>query len=154
MGGGVVADLAARYAGLMRGVVLLSPSGIPEMPPLWQQILLLLLDGLREPLRLYPLIIPAYLQAGPRRYLCLAIDQVQYGQRLALRRITPSMLVVQGMPRPVVLRAAIDYLRTESQVAQVQDIPGATHALHVSHPRAVAAAIKVFANQLAMKERA
>lgn len=154
MGGGIAVDLATRYAGLVRGVVLLSPTGVPKLPPVWQQLPLLLIDGLREPLRLFPLIIPAYLQAGPRRYLRLAIDQARRSQRMTLRRMTPPMLVMQGTRGPIVTRAAIENLRTHSDVAQVQAIPGAAHALHVSHPRPVAAAIGAFAIWLAMQERA
>lgn len=152
LGGGIAVDLAARYPTLIHGTVLLAPTGVPEMPPLLGQLPLLLLDGVIEPLRLFPWILPAYLRAGPRRILRLAVDQTRYGQRLALRQITEPMLVLHGSRDPLVSRASVDDLGRECPNAEVLELPGGTHALHVSHPDAVCNAIRAYAAQLSLRQ--
>lgn len=151
LGGGIAVDLAARYPALIHGTVLLAPTGVPEMPPLLGQLPLLLLDGMIEPLRLFPWVLPAYLQAGPRRILRLAVDQTRYGQRLALQQITEPMLVLRGSRDPLVSRAAVDDLRRECANVEVLELPGGTHALHISHPDEVCAAIRAYAARLAAR---
>ena len=145
LGGGIAVDLAARYPHLVEGLVLLAPTGVPDMPPLLGQLPRLLLDGALEPLRLFPLIVPAYLRAGLRRILRLAIDQTRYPRRAALRRIRMPILVLRGSRDPIVTRAAMVDLAQEAGAAQLLEVPGAAHALHVSHPYAVWRAIMVYA---------
>jgi pimeloyl-ACP methyl ester carboxylesterase len=145
LGGGVAVDLAARYPELVRCLVLLAPTGVPEMPPLVTQLPLLLADGVREPRRLFPRIVPAYLAAGPRRILRLAIDQQRYAARQYLHTVRQPMLVMRGSEDPIVPQSAIDDLQAECGDAEIQLVPGAAHALQFSHPAVVAAAIKRFA---------
>ena len=141
LGGGLAVELAARYPQLVHGLVLLAPTGVPDMPPLLGQLPRLLLDGALEPRRLFPLIVPAYLRAGVRRMLRLAIDQTRHPRRAALRRIRLPMLVLRGSRDPIVTRAAMVELAREASAAQLREVPGAAHALHVSHPRVVWRAI-------------
>lgn len=147
LGGGIAVDLAARYPQLVHGIVLLAPTGVPDMPSLLGQLLRLLLDGGLEPLRLFPLIVPAYLRAGLSRILRLAIDQTRHPRRNALRCITIPMLVLRGSRDPIVTRAAMVDLAREAGSAQLQEVRGAAHALHVSHPHAVWRAITAYASQ-------
>lgn len=147
LGGGVAVDLAARYPQLVHGIVLLAPTGVPEMPPLLEQLPRLLLDGGLEPLRLFPLIVPAYLRAGLPRILRLAVDQTRHPRRTALRSITMPMLVLRGSRDPIVTQAAMVDLAREASAAQLREVPGAAHALHVSHPHAVWRAINAYAAQ-------
>ena len=122
LGGGLAVELAARYPQLVHGLVLLAPTGVPNMPPLLGQLPRLLLDGALEPRRLFPLIVPAYLQAGVRRMLRLAIDQTRHPRRAALRRIRLPMLVLRGSRDPIVTRAAMVELAREASAAQLREI--------------------------------
>ncbi len=145
LGGGIAVDLAARYPQHVRGAVLVAPTGVPEMPPLLCQLPLLLADGLLEPWCLFPLVLPAYVQAGPRRITRLAVDQTRYGHRQRLHQITAPLLVMRGRHDPIVAPAVIDDLRNECTGVQAREIGGAAHASHVSHPQRVAELIAEFA---------
>ena len=144
LGGGVAVDCAARYPDLPGGIVLLAPTGVPDMPRFFGQVRRIAQDAFREPLRLYPLIIPAYVQAGPRRILRLALDQRRYGQRQALGKIRAPMLVIRGSRDPIDDQTDMDELVAAVTGSQSIKVPGAAHALNVSHPEPVAAAIKAF----------
>jgi pimeloyl-ACP methyl ester carboxylesterase len=144
LGGGVAVDLAARYPEFVHRIVLLAPTGVPEMPPLLGQLPLLMLDGGLEPLRLFPLIVPAYLQAGLPRILRLAIDQTRYARRLTLVRIAIPPLVMRGSRDPIVTQEMMVDLKREVPSAHLVEVPGAAHALHVSHPVVVCQAIQSY----------
>ena len=145
MGGGIAVDLAARHPGSTYGLVLLAPTGLPDMPPLAGQALRIAIDGLREPFRLYPLIVPAYLRAGPRRIFRLALDQTHYGQRQALGRLRLPILVVRGTRDLVVTWELVDDILHETPSAAYAEVLGAAHAPQVSHPLGVAELIRCFA---------
>lgn len=150
MGGGIAVDLAWRHPSAASGLVLLAPTGLPDMPPLLGQALQLGLDGFREPIRLFPLIIPAYLRAGPRRILRLAVDQTRYGQRQALARMRRPILILRGARDPIVTWELVDDILHEAgQWATYIEVPGAAHALQVSHPLLVAGHIRRFALTIA-----
>jgi pimeloyl-ACP methyl ester carboxylesterase len=151
LGGGIAVDLAARHPAAAAGLVLLAPTGLPDMPPLLGQAFQLGLDAIREPLRLYPLILPAYMRAGPRRILRLAIDQTRYGQRQALARLRIPILVLRGTRDPVVTWELVDDILHEAHEARYVEVPGAAHALQVSHPILVADQIRRFALEVAVE---
>ncbi len=153
LGGGIAVDLAARYPELASGIVLLAPTGVPEMPALVRQLPRMMLDAIREPLCLYPLIVPAYLRAGPRRILRLAIDQTRYGQRQALGQIRAPMLVMRGSRDPIDDATAMDELVALATGAERIEIPGAAHALQVSHTAQVSEAIIAFAQRFQESSR-
>jgi pimeloyl-ACP methyl ester carboxylesterase len=152
MGGGIAVDLAWRHPPATSGLVLLAPTGLPDMPPLVGQALQLGLDAFREPLRLFPQIMPAYMHAGPRRILRLAIDQTRYGQRQALGRLRRPILILRGSRDPIVTWELVDDILHEAHQAKYIEIPGAAHALQVSHPQLVAAYIRRFALEIAEEE--
>ncbi len=145
MGGGIAVDLAARHPGSASRLVLLAPTGLPDMPSLGGQALQIALDAVREPFRLYPLIVPAYLRAGPRRIYRLALDQTYYGQRQALGRLHLPILVVRGTRDLVVTWELVDDILHETHAAAYAEVPGAAHAPQVSHPLEVADLIRRFA---------
>lgn len=152
LGGGIAVDLASRHPQAASGLVLLAPTGLPDMPPLLGQALQIGLDALREPLRLFPLIMPAYMRAGPRRILRLAIDQTRYGQRQALGRLRQPILVLRGTRDPIVTWELVDDILHEAQQATYIEVPGAAHALQVSHPLLIAGHIRRFALSIAAEE--
>lgn len=148
LGGGVAVDLARRYPGCTRGLALLAPTGVPITPSLPVQILRIMIDALHEPLRLYPLVVPAYLVAGPRRILRLATDQARYGPVQGLQQIDVPILILRGHRDPIVTLGQIGELLRENSAASYQEVPGAAHAHNVSHPAVVAQALRQFAAPL------
>ena len=124
LGGGLAVELAARYPQLVRGLVLLAPTGVPDMPPLLGQLPRLLLDGALEPPRLFPLIVPAYLRASVRRILRLAIDQNRHPRRAALRRLRLPMLAAGRRDAIVTGQPSVELAR-EASAAQLREVPGA-----------------------------
>jgi pimeloyl-ACP methyl ester carboxylesterase len=148
LGGGIAVDLAVRYPEALQGTVALAPTGIPNMPSLAGQVLRLMVDSVREPLRLYPLILPAYLRAGPRRIASLAIDETQYGHWKGKGGLKRPLLLVRGSRDPIVTDAMLAGVVSEARTVSSLEVPGAAHALHVSHPIAVGTMIRDFARSL------
>lgn len=145
LGGGIAVDLAWRHPNAASGLVLLAPTGLPDMPPLRRQMAQLALDSLREPLRIYPQIIPAYLRAGSQRIYQLARDQTLYGQRQALSRLRRPILILRGSRDPIVTWDLVDDILHEAHDAEYVEVPGAAHGLQVSHTRFIAEQIRRFA---------
>ncbi|WP_396126895.1 alpha/beta fold hydrolase [Brachybacterium huguangmaarense] len=61
----VVGELAVRHPGLVRRVVLASPSRDPAHPAVWQSAWRLAVDAPRERLGILPLAVVDYVRAGP-----------------------------------------------------------------------------------------
>ena len=124
----VVRMLAQHRPDLVRVSVHIGPlwtrSGIPTI----RLLSMLLLDGLREPLRLYRYVIPAYWRTGLARWW-------RTGRRFVreLKREPPQGLMLAGEHDPIPDRRRVTLTL----------VPGA-HACNVSHPEEVAAAIGSF----------
>ncbi len=148
LGGGITIDLAVRYPDALQAAVALAPTGIPNMPPLPVQLLQIMLDSVREPARLYPSIVPAYLRAGPRRIMSLAVDETQYGHWQGMGGLKRPTLLVRGNRDPIVTNPMLEGIISEARAISFVEVRGAAHGLHVSQPAAVGRIIENFATSI------
>ncbi|WP_221088809.1 alpha/beta fold hydrolase [Deinococcus aquaedulcis] len=138
LGGEVMFDLAARYPGATCALIACAPTGIPENPSVRVQFLRLLLDLPRER---WGLLLPglrAYTRCGARRMYHLARDQEAHMTGPLLGRVEVPTLLLDGLADPVVQSWTIWQIHEAIPHTVIRQIPGATHAMTDSFPRAVA----------------
>lgn len=144
LGGQVVTELAGRRPDLVSRVILAAPTLGWRDAGLLALCANLIRDGVREPLSLYRAILPAYARCGPRRMA--RIDARAAGNDLAamLQRVAQPVLVVRGARDSLFRPDELATLRAAMPDLTVVEVPGAAHALHWSHPEAVATAVEAF----------
>lgn len=124
-----VAALAADRPDSCRLAVLIGPLWTSDRHASRRLIVRLALDALREPLRLYTFVIPAYWRCGLARWW---MTFRRYGS--SFRSEPPSdALMIAGERDPLPDRTRV----------QVKLVPGA-HACHFSHPAEVADALEAW----------
>ncbi len=138
LGGEVMFDLAARYPGLACALIACSPTGIPENPSVAMQVLRFIWDISGEGLGLLVPGFRAYRRCGVRRMLLLANDQVFHDTGPLLQRVDVPVLLLDGLSDPVIQSWTVQEIQASIPSAVVIEIPGGTHALTDSHPKAVA----------------
>ncbi|MVN88687.1 alpha/beta fold hydrolase [Deinococcus sp. HMF7620] len=148
LGGEVMFDLAARYASCPTALIACAPTGIPENPSVRVQLLRLLLDLPSERLGLLLPGLRAYTHCGLRRMLLLARDQEVHMTGPLLGRIEVPTLLLDGLADHVVQSWTVTRIQADIPDAVVRQIPGGTHALTDTHPRAVARYTLDFLEQL------
>ena len=118
---------------LVRRAIFLSPLWTRSRHPLRRLAIDLPIDAFREPLRLYPLVVRAYLRAGLRRWAGTL--------RRHIKELGPggdaTGAMIAGRRDPLIDRAAIRSVEPSAEL----DLPGA-HAMVFSHPEETAAAIE------------
>jgi len=124
-----------------RGALYLSPlwSGAPH--PAWRLAGELLLDAVREPLDLYPVIADSYWRAGLGRWF--RTFRRYHDEIGAMPLLSAPYQVMAGAADPLVDRERILKLDPEADIA----LPGA-HAMHFSDPEATAERIDRFIRTL------
>lgn len=138
LGGEVMFDLAARYPGLASALIACSPTGIPENPSVPMQVLRLIRDLPRERLGLLMPGLRAYRHCGGRRMLLLANDQAYHDTGTLLQKVDVPTLLLNGLCDPVIRLWTVQEIQASIPGAIVIEIPGGTHALTDSYPKAVA----------------
>ncbi|AIZ45075.1 alpha/beta hydrolase [Deinococcus radiopugnans] len=138
LGGEVAFDLAARYPQHAGALIACAPTGIPENPSVFAQLVRLLLDLPRERLGLLVPGLRAYAHCGVRRMLKLAHDQDHHDTGRLLPKIKVPTLLVDGTSDPVIRLWTLEAIRNAIPAAYVCQIEGGTHALPDVFPRAVA----------------
>jgi pimeloyl-ACP methyl ester carboxylesterase len=135
--------LAAARPERIGKLVLAAPAGLPGLKSVWGQVLLALVDAPREPLSLYPAILPAYLRCGPRRFFRVLEDQRRCSVGELLPHLQQPVLVVRGVWDPVVTAQRQQAVVRALAHAQSVTIPGA-HGAHFSQPEKFAEAVGRF----------
>lgn len=121
VGCNVVGHLTAMRPDLVGSAVYIGPLWRNRNPLLLFP--LLLLDALREPFKLFPLVVRAYWRAGVRRWIS------------TFRRYAADLQL--GPPAGLMIVGERDPLVDRNLIANYISIPGA-HACHFSNPRATA----------------
>lgn len=143
-GAQIVAELAARRPNLVARVILAAPTLGWRGRGVLALCGNLLRDGIREPLSLYPRIVPAYLRCGPRRMARIDALAARHDLVATVRRLPQPLLVVRGARDCLFSAADLTTLREAAPRLTAVVVPGAAHAAHWSHPAAVAAAVDAF----------
>lgn len=144
LGGQVVAELARRHPERVGRLVLAAPTLGKRGRGALRGWLNLLRDALREPLSLYPAVIPAYLRCGPWRILHTDVLADTNDLATTLRQVARPLLIVRGTRDCVVPRTDLEALLGRIPRAVSGEITGAAHALHWSHADALARLVDSF----------
>ncbi|CAM4071832.1 alpha/beta fold hydrolase [Deinococcus marmoris] len=138
LGGEVAFDLAARYPAHVGALIACAPTGIPENPSVFAQLVRLLVDLPRERLGLLIPGLRAYAHCGVRRMLKLAQDQDHHYTGPLLPQIEVPTLLIDGTSDPVIRLWTLEAIREAIPSAYFCEIKGGTHALTDVFPRTVA----------------
>jgi pimeloyl-ACP methyl ester carboxylesterase len=125
IGCNIVAHLAAMRPDLCRETVHIGPLWTRRRYPLVRLFAMLALDAIREPLRLYRFVIPAYWRTGVWRW-CASL----WRSRKDLRVSPGTGIILAGRRDPLPDRTAMP-------MAHI----GGAHACHFSHPQETAGAL-------------
>lgn len=131
-----VLELAADVPHRVRGLVLAGPSGAPGSHRLLRQAWGLFLDTMREPWRLFPFVLHAYLRAGPVRFWRTWWEGAKHDPFAVLPRVRAPGVVVVGTRDPVVTRPFAESLAAGLPEGRLVWIPGAAHAVLFDRSRA------------------
>ena len=146
MGCAIICEFAFRHRSRVDRAVLVSPAGGIHNQPLGRAMRQLAVDGIREPARLLPVVVPDYLRFGVRS----TVDMFRTLTRFpALDRMlaldVPTMAVI-GQRDPLMpgsARLVEIAARTENHMLLVV-IDRAAHAINFTHPDELAHAIALF----------
>lgn len=144
LGGQVVIEFARMYPQRVACLVLAAPTIGKCGPNLFFRALDLLRNVPREDLTLAPIACSAYWRAGLRRMVRTDLLVNDDDTIAAAAHLTQPLLIVRGTRDCVVDRSAIQQLLQVVPHASPVEIPGAAHALHWSHPRALAGVVNAF----------
>ncbi|MCC2667991.1 MAG: hypothetical protein K0Q72_462 [Armatimonadetes bacterium] len=135
--------IAAAMPERVRSVVLAAPAGLPGLDSVWLQFVRAALDAPREPLSLYPFVLPDYFRCGPGRLLRILLEQKHSHAKPLLRCLTQPVLILRGERDAVFSKARIRELAALVPHAETAEVPGA-HGAHVTHSREFATAVTAF----------
>jgi pimeloyl-ACP methyl ester carboxylesterase len=146
MGCPVITEFAHLYPERLDRVILVSPAGGLHNQPLHRAVRQLARDGVREPTRLFPVVVPDYLRFGVphTRKLFKALTEYPTLDRLLELRV-PALGVI-GTKDPLIpgpQRIMEVAAQTDNHVLLVV-IEEAAHAINFSHPGELAHAIRLF----------
>ena len=144
LGGQVVVELARTHPQRVACLVLAAPTIGKCGPNLFCRALDLLRNVPREDLTLAPVVCPAYWRAGLRRMVRTDLLVNDDDTIASAAHLTQPLLIVRGTRDCVVDRSAIQQLLGSVPHASLVEIPGAAHALHWSHRRALAGVVNAF----------
>ena len=140
-------ELAARRPRLVERLVLISPTTDPAYRTRRQQLLRLLLDGVREPISLVALVVGDYLRCGPRFALNALAEALRHPLETRLSSVVAPALVMRGMRDPLVGAAWAERVASELPAGRLVVLPGVAHAAHYAAPRSVARTIRRFVDE-------
>ena len=144
MGCQVVVDLAARVHGRASRLVLVGPTVEPGARTLPRQAARLVLDSLREPPSLLPLIAADYLRFGPRRFLATSRHALRDRIEEKLPLVEAPTLVVRGTRDALVSQEWAEQAARLLPVGELANVPGRAHAVNYNAPLALAALVREF----------
>ena len=151
MGCQVAVELAARHPGLVDRLVLIGPTLDREARSLRRSLPRFVAGGLREPpsrglFSLGLFIVKDYARMGPRLLHELRA-MFAHAIEAALPRVAAPVLFLRGEQDRVVPQRWVEELAALPAASTVVVVPGAAHAVHYSHPDAVAREIGAFLEQ-------
>jgi pimeloyl-ACP methyl ester carboxylesterase len=146
LGGEVCLWLAARYPALVGKLVLAGSTGAPDGPSLPRRLGKLLRDGAREPLAFLPVLMRAYMQAGPWRIWRTAQSSDPDQLAPLLGGIQAETLVLWGANDPVIPLCEARSLARGMPNGRLTIIADGAHGLIFDAPDACNRAVCAFLN--------
>ena len=146
MGCAVICEFAFRHRERIDRAVLVSPAGGIHNQPLHKAMRQLAVDGVREPARLLPVVVPDYLRFGVRSTVDMFRTLTRFPALDRMLALDVPTLVVVGQRDPLMpgsARLVEIAAQTENHVLMVV-IDTAAHAINFTHPDELAHAIGLF----------
>ena len=146
MGCAVICAFAYRHPERIHRAVLVSPAGGAYNQPLPRAMRQIAHDGLREPVRIMPVVVPDYLRFGVRSTIDLFRTLTHFPslERILALRVPTLAVIGQRDPlMPGATRLAEIAAQTENRVLMVI-IHGAAHAINFTHPGELSNVIRQF----------
>lgn len=147
LGAQIIVDFAVRYPERVVRAVLVAPTIDPRARVFMRQLARLLLDALREPFSLLPIVIMDYLRAGlaraARTLSHALVDKIE--DKLPLMRT--KTLVVLGGKDPIVPLRWMEDATALLPRARLVVIPHAAHAVNYNSPDELAREVLQFLNE-------
>jgi pimeloyl-ACP methyl ester carboxylesterase len=129
LGAQAVVELAVRRPELVRGLVLVGPTGRPGALEVLRQAGAIAVESTRVSLHVMRGIARDYLRTPPQRYLGTWLRHGRHDLAWQLRAVRCPVLVLVGDRDPVCTRGFIRMLEHCLPDARVEWVPGGTHAL-------------------------
>ena len=146
MGTQVIVNLILRHPELVERAILVAPTIDAQRRTIHQQVGRLLLDAVREPFSLLPLVLRDYLKAGFRRtyqtFRYATIDRTEE----KLSRLNLPTMVIRGEHDPVVPQSWANTVAELIPGSHLMVIQKAAHAVNYSAPKELALLILTFLN--------
>jgi 2-hydroxy-6-oxonona-2,4-dienedioate hydrolase len=147
MGCQVIAELAVRVPELVERAIFVGPTVDRRRRTYLQQGARLLLDALREPPSLLPIVVRDYVSTGPIRIARMARSAVHDALEREVPRMACPLLVVRGGLDPLCPADWAEELARLAPPGRLEVIPGAAHATHYSHPKELAETVRPFVEE-------
>ena len=137
----VVTRLAVTHPERVERLVLVGPTVDNSARDAVRQAARLLVDGGREPRSLLAIVLSDYLRAGPVTIATGAAEALRHRVEADARRVAVPAVVVRGSRDPLVPQSWAERLTAAFRAGELHVIAGAPHAVHFTHPEAVAALV-------------
>ncbi|HEX7082648.1 MAG TPA: alpha/beta hydrolase [Gaiellaceae bacterium] len=148
LGAQVAIELAAAEPQRVAGLVLIGPTGDPAQRWFVPQLARLLSCTVTEPAPLVPRVARDYVRWGPRRLLATARSMLDRPVDGLLSGLQAPTVVVRGDRDPICRRGWAERVASAAPRGRLVVVPGAGHAVHWSHPRAVAGLVEELEQEL------
>jgi 2-hydroxy-6-oxonona-2,4-dienedioate hydrolase len=135
LGAQAVVELARHRPELVRGIVLVGPTGRPGRLELARQAAALAVEATRASLHVLRGVVRDYVRTPPQRYIGTWLRHGRHDLAGQLRAVPHPVLILVGDRDPVCTRGFIHQLEACLPAARVEWVRGGTHAL----PRGCAA---------------
>lgn len=146
MGCPVICEFAHLYPERVHRIVLVSPAGGLHNQPFRRAAWQIARDGLREPSRLLPVVVPDYVRFGVPSTVRMFRALTQYPTLHRALELKIPTLVVLGdrdplMPGPARVQVIAEQIDSHMLLVALE---GAAHAINFSHPSELANLIRLF----------
>jgi 2-hydroxy-6-oxonona-2,4-dienedioate hydrolase len=140
----IAVDLAAREPERFERIVLIGPTVDPRYRTPLRHAPRFLVDAVREPPSLLPIIVRDYLRFGLRRFVATAGAALRDRPEDKLPRIPSPTLVIKGQRDAFVSTDWVEEMVALLPQGELAVVPRAPHATHYAAPRSVATLVERF----------
>jgi 2-hydroxy-6-oxonona-2,4-dienedioate hydrolase len=140
----IAVDLAAREPERFERIVLIGPTVDPRYRTPLRHAPRFLVDAVREPPSLLPIIVRDYLRFGMRRFVATAGAALRDRPEDKLPRIPSPTLVIKGQRDAFVSTDWVEEMVALLPRGELAVVPRAPHATHYAAPRSVATLVERF----------
>ena len=133
LGAQSVVELAARRPDRAAGIVLVGPTGAPGRFPLVRQAFALAREAGRTSVGVLAAVAREYVRTPPPRYIGTWLRHGRHETLALLRQVQCPALILAGDADPICPPGYVALLQQRLPHAQVEWVPGGTHALPRGH---------------------